>query len=96
MQECSCTCRCGHCKALAPEYEKAAKELAKEDPPVPLAKVDCSANSAICQNYDVSGYPTLKIFRNGDISADYQGGRTAGEILILFRFMQERFVYEPQ
>ena len=75
-------CRCGHCKRLAPEYEIAATKLAKEDPPVPLAKVDCPANSGLCQKYGVSGYPTLKIFRNGDLSADYQGPRQAGEILI--------------
>lgn len=72
---------CGHCKRLAPEYKEAATKLLKEDPPVPLAKVDCPANSALCQKYGVSGYPTLKIFRNGEVSADYQGPRQAAGIV---------------
>ena len=71
--------RCGHCKRLAPEYEVAATELASADPPVPLAKVDCPANSDVCGRFGVTGYPTLKIFRGGQFSADYGGPRSAGE-----------------
>lgn len=71
--------RCGHCKSLAPEYEKAATALLDNDPPVPLAKVDCPANSGLCSQFGVSGYPTLKIFRDGQLSGDYQGPRNAGE-----------------
>lgn len=71
---------CGHCKRLAPEYKKAATILLAADPPVPLAKVDCPANSALCQKYGVSGYPTLKIFRDGELSSDYSGPRDANGI----------------
>ena len=73
------SCRCGHCKRLAPEYEKAATTLAADDPPIPLAKVDCPANNALCSEYGVTGYPTLKIFRGGEYSSDYQGPRSAGK-----------------
>ncbi|XP_071502882.1 protein disulfide-isomerase A3-like [Diadema antillarum] len=72
---------CGHCKRLAPEYEKAATALASQDPPIPLAKVDCTeSGKETCGKYGVSGYPTLKVFRNGDAS-DYQGPREADGII---------------
>ncbi|KAL9986344.1 hypothetical protein ACROYT_G000482 [Oculina patagonica] len=73
---------CGHCKRLAPEYETAATALKNEDPPVPLAKVDCTeAGKDTCGKHGVSGYPTLKIFRNGAVSKDYDGPRDASGII---------------
>ncbi|XP_017330169.1 protein disulfide-isomerase A3 [Ictalurus punctatus] len=69
---------CGHCKRLAPEYEAAATRLKGI---VPLAKVDCTANSNVCGKYGVSGYPTLKIFRDGEESGAYDGPRTADGIV---------------
>ncbi|XP_052793206.1 protein disulfide-isomerase A3-like [Mya arenaria] len=76
---------CGHCKRLAPEYEKAATTLKSNDPPVPLAKVDCTENTEICGKHGVSGYPTLKIFRNGEFSEDYNGAREADGIVKTMR-----------
>lgn len=46
---------------------------------VNYSKVDCTANTEVCGKYGVSGYPTLKIFRNGELAEDYNGPREAGE-----------------
>ncbi|XP_075936670.1 protein disulfide-isomerase A4 [Anarhichas minor] len=65
---------CGHCKRLAPEFEKAAQDLSQRSPPIPLAKVDGTIESELATRFDVSGYPTIKIFRKGKVF-DYNGPR---------------------
>ncbi|GMF80605.1 unnamed protein product [Aspergillus oryzae] len=64
---------CGHCKALAPKYEQAATELKEKN--IPLVKVDCTEEEALCRDQGVEGYPTLKIFRGLDAVKPYQGAR---------------------
>ncbi|XP_035667308.1 protein disulfide-isomerase A3-like [Branchiostoma floridae] len=79
---------CGHCKRLAPEYEKAATVLKDNDPPVALVKVDCTSESGgkdTCSKFGVSGYPTLKIFRGGEFSSEYQGPREQNGIVSFMR-----------
>src|SRR2546430_10393792 len=49
---------CGHCKALAPEYEEAATALKEKN--IPLVKVDCTVETELCKDYGVEGYPTVK------------------------------------
>ena len=72
---------CGHCKALAPNYEAAAKRLAADSSPAVLASVDCTVEKDLCSQYGVKGFPTLKLFRASTTSpTDYAGGRTADEI----------------
>lgn len=78
---------CGHCKRLAPHYEAAATTLKKNDPPVVLAKVDCTTEQDLCQKYGVTGYPTLKIFRNGEFSKEYEGPRETDGIV---KFMKSQ------
>lgn len=40
-----------------------AKQLAKHDPPIPVAAVDATVSKALAKRYDVTGYPTVFAFR---------------------------------
>ena len=52
---------CGHCKRLAPTWDELAEKHSHE---LNVAKVDCTADDskALCQEYNVRGYPTLYFF----------------------------------
>jgi len=77
---------CGHCKKLKPEFDKASKDLLANDPPVQLAKIDCTeVGKDTCNRFEVRGYPTLKIFRGGELSQDYNGPRDAAGIVKYMR-----------
>lgn len=73
---------CGHCKNLAPEWAKAAKELKGK---VKLGALDATVHQAKAQEYGVQGYPTIKFFAGGKKSRsdvkDYDGGRSASDIV---------------
>eukprot|EP00161_Ancyromonas_sigmoides_P013854 TRINITY_DN357_c2_g1_i2.p3 TRINITY_DN357_c2_g1~~TRINITY_DN357_c2_g1_i2.p3 ORF type:complete len:488 (-),score=273.83 TRINITY_DN357_c2_g1_i2:46-1509(-) len=75
---------CGHCKRLEQPYEAAAQALAKDTPPVRIAKVDATEQKALADRFDVRGYPTLKIFRGGRAS-DYDGPRDEAGIVAYVR-----------
>ena len=73
---------CGHCKALAPKFSRAAELLVDDFPTLLLAKYDATANE-VPKGFDVSAYPTL-LFVPAAAHATpqrYTGGRSAEEIV---------------
>ena len=53
---------CGHCKKLAPTWDKLAEEL-KDVKNVEVGKFDATANEF--PGVEVRGYPTLKLYVAG-------------------------------
>lgn len=76
---------CGHCKALAPEFAKAATNLKGM---VIFGAVNCDedANRPLCGQFQVQGFPTIKVFPHGrerkqkNGPKDFQGQRTAAAL----------------
>lgn len=68
---------CVHCKSMAKDFLKTARKISDEVP-VALAEVDCTSatGTLICKEYGVSGYPSLKLFKNGVPFKDFDGNRT--------------------
>lgn len=69
---------CGHCKKLAPEWKKAAKNLQGK---VKLGHVNCDDEKSLMSRFKVQGFPTILVFGADKENPDkYEGARTASAI----------------
>lgn len=70
---------CGHCKRLHPIWSELARKYNDEQVAefVTIAKVDCTVDTDLCSQQGVTGYPTLKLFNEGDMAngIKYRGKR---------------------
>nr|XP_037291843.1 dnaJ homolog subfamily C member 10-like [Rhipicephalus microplus] len=59
---------CGHCKKLAPEWNKFAKVVANEVN-INVGQLDCDAHRQFCAEHGVRSYPHLRIYPRGQFSS---------------------------
>lgn len=62
---------CGHCKTLAPVWERLAEKLEGK---AHIAKVDATAERWLMDQWDIDGFPTLKLIAEGR-ACTYEGPR---------------------
>ncbi len=55
---------CGPCRKLSPIIEEIEQELSEK---VKFTKINTDDNVQLAQNYQISGIPTLLVFKNGEL-----------------------------
>ena len=73
---------CGPCRSMAPEFVKAAREMA---PLVRLAKLNTEDHPKIATRARIQGIPALILYRQGREVARLAGARPSAEITAFVR-----------
>lgn len=79
--------RCGYCNSMKPNYFKAAEILSEELPSVALAAIDCTKFFSFCKQMEISGYPTVRYFKNGAFEKEYEGDRSVDDLVSFMKTM---------
>jgi thioredoxin 2 len=69
---------CGPCRAMAPAFAQAAREL---EPEFRLAKVNTEEEQGLAARFGIRSIPTLALFRNGREVARQAGAMDAGSLM---------------
>ncbi|XP_040042015.2 protein disulfide-isomerase A2 [Gasterosteus aculeatus] len=80
---------CGHCKKLEPIYAEAAGKLKEEGSEIRLAQVEATEEMELSTEFEIQGYPVLKLFMDGDRKKpiEFTGKRTSEGII---RWLERR------
>ncbi|XP_041374432.1 endoplasmic reticulum resident protein 44-like isoform X2 [Gigantopelta aegis] len=91
---------CRFSQMLTPVFEEASNKVREEFPMpgrVAFGKVDCDNQVNTAQTYRISKYPTLKLFRNGEVvKKEYRGQRSAEALASFIRDQLKESVVEHQ
>jgi len=69
---------CGPCKAMAPQFERAAAEL---EPQVRLAKLNTEEAQSVAAQFNIRAIPTLVLFKGGREIARQPGAMDANGVV---------------
>jgi len=64
---------CGHCKKLEPIWHQVSQSLHSSN--IRVSKVDCTRFPSVASEYNVKGFPTLLLLKNGEVF-QYKGDRS--------------------
>lgn len=65
---------------MAPEFRELGAKFNTAGQKVRIAKVDSTVHKSFSEKYKIEGFPTLKLFINGE-PIDYQGERTKNAMM---------------
>jgi thioredoxin 2 len=68
---------CGPCRAMTPEFQKAAQHLAGE---ALLVKINTEAEPELSERFGIRSIPTIAVFRDGKEITRVAGARPAADI----------------
>ncbi|VDN03722.1 unnamed protein product [Thelazia callipaeda] len=72
---------CRFSQHLKPIFEEASNQFKNRGDRVAWATVDCDRETDIAQKYHVNKYPTLKLFRSGElVKKEYRGQRSSSAL----------------
>ena len=68
---------CGPCKMIAPILEEIASEYSEK---LKVCKIDIDSNEGTPPKYGIRGFPTLMLFRDGQVEATKVGALSKSQL----------------
>ena len=88
---------CGYCKSVMPDWDRINKKFNNKtinNKKINIVKINCDENSQIAEQYDVQGYPTIKLLSsnsNGKLELfDYDDERNFNKLEQFINIMSNK------
>lgn len=88
---------CGYCKSVMPDWDRINKKFNNQtinNKKINIVKINCDENSQIAEQYDIQGYPTIKLLSsnsNGKLELfDYDDERNFNKLEQFINIMSNK------